>query len=291
MGIDKELKPYLIYTFALAWILQILASVLYLNGQAGFFPILLSVCMFSPFVATILSSKEWKNIGFKPKLKGNIGWLLYAWFVPAVVGALGAVIYFILFPKALDLGLGAVVASLGEAGAAQLEANGMSVGIVAIISIFSSITYAPWINMFLAVGEEVGWRGYMYSILKERFGRNKGRIIGGVIWGIWHWPIIILAGYEYGTEYWGAPVTGPLLFCLITTAMGILLDDIYERTECIWFPAIMHGAINAFAGIPTLFMNMDYKNEPLLGPLMVGVIGGLPMILWAVFISVRKKNK
>lgn len=171
---------------------------------------------------------------------------------------------------------------------AQLEAGGISVKLYVVINLISAITYAPWINMFFAVGEEAGWRGYLYPILKERFGRIKGRILGGVIWGIWHWPIMILIGYEYGKDYWGAPVTGPVLFCVITTVMGIILDESYEKTNCIWFPALMHGGINAFAGVPVLFMNGEFPNEPLLGPLMVGVIGGLPMILLAVLISLKR---
>ncbi|MDD6071905.1 MAG: CPBP family intramembrane metalloprotease, partial [Clostridiales bacterium] len=258
--------------------------------QVGLYQPVLAISMFAPFAATIISCKEWKKVGFVPRMKGNAGWLFYAWSVPAVLGTLGAAIYFLLFPKALDMGFGAIYALLGEAGIAQLQAGGLSLNLYIAINIVSSVTFAPWINMFFAVGEEVGWRGYMYPILKERFGTVKGRILGGVIWGIWHWPIMILTGYEYGKEYWGAPVMGPIVFCIITIAMGIILDESYEKTKCIWFPALMHGAINAFAGIPTLFMNAQFHNEPLLGPLMVGLIGGLPMILLAGFISLKRQK-
>ena len=51
-----------------------------------------------------------------------------------------------------------------------------------------AITLAPAINMFFALGEEAGWRGYMMPRLKERFGLLNGRMLGGVIWGVWHWP-------------------------------------------------------------------------------------------------------
>lgn len=283
---------YLLWSFLIAWVLQITASILCIKGQIGLYQIVLAISMFAPFAAAILSGKEWKKIGFMPRMKGNVGWLFYAWLVPAVLGTLGAAIYFLLFPKAFDTSFGAIFAALGEAGLAQLEAGGMSVSLYVAINIVSAVTFAPWINMLFAVGEEVGWRGYMYPILKERFGTVKGRILGGVIWGIWHWPIMFLVGYEYGKEYWGAPVTGPIVFCVITTAMGILLDKSYEKSKCIWFPALMHGAINAFAGIPTLFMNAEFHNEPLLGPLMVGVIGGLPMILLAVLTSLKNiKNE
>ena len=97
--------------------------------------------------------------------------------------------------------------------------------------------------------------------------------------------------YEYGTSYWGYPVTGPLLFCVITTAMGILLDYYYEKANSIWVPALGHGAINAFAGVPALFLNPAYSDQLLIGPLMIGVIGGLPLILSAIIISIKSLNQ
>lgn len=291
MSEKGNLKKYLLWSFLIAWILQVTASILCIKGKLGLYQIVLSISMFAPFAAAILSGKEWMKVGFMPRIKGNVRWLFYAWFAPAILGTLGAALYFLLFPKALDTEFGMLYAALGEAGLAQMEAGGLTVKFYVAINVIASITFAPWINMLFAIGEEVGWRGYMYPILKERFGRSIGRILGGVIWGIWHWPIMILIGYEYGTEYWGAPVAGPVVFCIITTAMGILLDVSYEKSKCIWFPALMHGAINAFAGIPTLFMNAEFHNEPLLGPLMVGLIGGLPMILLAVFIILKESRE
>lgn len=93
--------------------------------------------------------------------------------------------------------------------------------------------YAPFINMLFALGEEVGWRGALNPMLKERFGKRGGRLMGGMIWGAWHWPVMILAGYEYGRDYWGEPVLGMAMFCLFTTASGTLLDFLYEKSKCI----------------------------------------------------------
>ena len=179
---------------------------------------------------------------------------------------------------------------MGNEGLSKLESNGLSIQTYAIISTVSAITYAPFVNMLFAVGEEAGWRGTMYPILKDRFGIIRGRLLGGAIWGVWHWPIMLLTGYEYGTTYWGAPVTGPLLFCIITITMGILFDFLYGKTSCIWVPALCHGAINAFAGVPTLFLNPAYADKLLLGPLIIGVISGLPLMLTAFILSIREKN-
>ena len=286
----KKLSKYLLWAFGVAWVFQIIAGILYRKGNSMSYSVLLAVSMFAPLFAAVLSGTEIRSIGWKPHIKGNLRWILVAWFAPVALGAAGAALYFLLVPNAFDTTFAYVCTLLGNEGLSQLESNGLSIQTYAIISTVSAITYAPFVNMLFAVGEEAGWRGTMYPILKEHFGIVKGRLIGGAVWGVWHWPIMLLAGYEYGTTYWGAPVTGPLLFCVITIAMGILFDFLYEKTNCIWIPALCHGAINAFAGVPTLFLNPAYADKLLLGPLMIGVISGLPLMLTALILSIQEKN-
>ena len=286
----KKLSKYLLWAFGAAWILQIIAGILFRKGNSISYSVLLALSMFAPLLASVMSGAEIRRIGWKPHIKGNFRWILIAWFVPAILGMVGAALYFLLVPNAFDTTFAYVRTLLGNEGLSQLESNGLSGQTYAIISAVSAITYAPFVNMLFAVGEEAGWRGTMYPILKDRFGIIRGRLLGGAIWGVWHWPIMLLAGYEYGTTYWGAPVTGPLLFCVITIAMGILLDFLYGKTSCIWVPALCHGAINAFAGVPTLFLNPAYADKLLLGPLIIGVISGLPLVLTAFIFSIREKN-
>jgi membrane protease YdiL (CAAX protease family) len=284
---DKRLLKYLVYAFAIAWVLQIIASVLYWKWQLEGYSSVLAISMLAPLVAAALSGMEWKKAGWKPVIRGNIRYILAAWIAPVLLGIAGAAIYFLLFPGALDTKFDRIVSILGKEGADMLEASGISIPAYIAVSSGASMLWAPWFNMFFAVGEEAGWRGAMYPILKERLGITKGRIVGGIIWGVWHWPIMLLTGYEYGTDYWGAPVSGPLLFCVITVAMGILFDYLYEKTNCIWVPALCHGSLNAFAGMPALIMNPAYPDQLLLGPLMIGIIGGFPLILSAVLISIK----
>ena len=286
----KKLSKYLLWAFGAAWVFQIIAGVLYHNGNSMGYSLLLALSMFAPLLASVISGAEIRRMGWKPHIKGNLPWILVAWFAPAALGAAGAALYFLLVPNALDTTSAYVRTSLGVEGLSQLESAGLSLQLYALIGAVSAMTYAPFMNMLFAVGEEAGWRGTMYPMLKDRFGITRGRLLGGTIWGVWHWPIMLLAGYEYGTTYWGAPVTGPLLFCVITIAMGILLDVLYEKTNCIWVPALCHGAINAFAGVPTLFLNPACADKLLLGPLMIGVISGLPLMLTAFILSLREKN-
>lgn len=288
MSENKKIYAYLGWSFGIAWVLQIIASFLAKDGNQIGFTLILSVSMYAPLVAVFLSRNLIRDMGWKPKLKGNWGSILLAWFLPGVLSILGAILYFVLFPNRLDLTGSYIVATVGEDALAQLEAQGMTLPVYVVVSAVSAMLYAPWINMFFALGEEVGWRGCLYPQLKEKFGKAKGRILGGVIWGAWHWPIMILAGYEYGSEYWGAPVLGMVVFCLYTTVAGILLDEVYERTNCIWFPALAHGAINA-STIPILVHNPAYGDQLILGPMPIGLISMIPALVLAIWVLVKKR--
>ncbi len=286
----KKFTTYIILSFSVAWIFQVIASILGLKGNQMAFKLILSVSMFVPILSALVAGVPLKSIGWKPVLKGNVKNILMAWFGPLVLTVLGAVLYYIIFPDRLDLTGAFLKASYGEIAIAQMEAQGITLHALIIISAIQAATYAPWMNMIFALGEEAGWRGVMHPMIKDKLGNTKGLIVSGVIWGAWHWPVMVIAGYEYGLEYWGAPVLGMVLFCLVTIVMGTLFDALYEKTKCIWFPALAHGAVNAVCSLPMLVLDPVYGNQLTVGPLPIGIIGVLPALaltVWMLF----KKNK
>ena len=179
----------------------------------------------------------------------------------------------------------------GEDILKQMEEKGLSYPMLVLISCVSCITYAPLMNMFFAIGEESGWRGFLYPQLKARFGKRLGWVIGGIIWGLWHAPLIWLIGYEYGTDYIGFPILGMFLFCVITVALGIMCDWLYERSQCIWLPSIFHGSFNAAATIPLCITIANTGSMRLLGSAPNGLLASLPIIIFAVIIFIKSENK
>ena len=284
-----NITPYLLWAFLLSWILQIAASFFYLHGHAILYQYLLITVMYMPLVGALLSGSDLGDLGWRPVFKGHIKSLLLAWFGPAVLSILGAVVYFLLFPAALDLTGTTMVMQLGSEASAQLEAAGITIPQYLLISTLSAVTYAPFLNALAALGEEVGWRGVLYPALKQRFGLFRGRVLGGIIWGIWHWPIMLLTGYEYGTDYIGAPVLGLIVFCLFTIGTGIFVDILYVRTHCIWIPSLAHGAINAIAALPIYFTDIAYIKYDVFGPMMIGLLGMIP--LWAAAAIMLRKER
>ncbi len=107
--------------------------------------------------------------------------------MPALLSIIGGVLFFMIFPKAFDSEFLVLRGLMEEAGVLeQLKSQGLTIPIYILINSIQAVTFAPFLNMFAALGEEVGWRGALYPYLKEKLGVTKGRIVGGVIWGSWH---------------------------------------------------------------------------------------------------------
>ena len=172
---DKKLLPYLLWSFALAWPIQALASWLALQGNTGAFQLIMVFCMFMPLLAAVLARVPLGDLGWKPRLRQNWRWLLAAWLLPALLMVLGAAVYFLCFPARFDPSGKTLLAQLEAAGPealAQYQAQAMPVSFFLLIQALGALTYAPFINIFPSLGEEIGWRGVMLPRMKERFGRR-----------------------------------------------------------------------------------------------------------------------
>ncbi len=287
---------YFLLAFGLAWLCQVGGCMALLQKQnAVLYQLALVATMLCPLLAVLLVQKVFQRqpTGIGWKVQGRRRWWLAAWFGPAVFTVLAAVLYFAVFPHRLDLsGSWLATAYGGEMDAETLRRElGVSNLSYMLETGLFAITLAPPINMLAAVGEEAGWRGYMMPHLKEQLGLLNGRLLGGVIWGVWHWPIMLLTGYEYGTNYLGAPVLGLVVWCVVCFALNTLLDWLYEKTGCIWVSAIAHGAFNAVAALFVVLTNPADSYYNVLGPMPIGLIGMLPMLALAVWLTLRQMKQ
>lgn len=289
----KELGVYFLLSFGLAWLLQIVASRALMQGNAALFSPLLALSMFCPLVGALackLLFRSSLNVGWRPAFKGKLRWWAAAWFGPAILTVLGAALYFLLFPARLDTGGTALLAALGPEW--TLETMKQELGITPmsylLLGVLQALSFAPPINMIFAAGEEVGWRGFMMPRLTASLGLWQGRVVGGIIWGAWHWPVMLLAGYEYGFHYLGAPVLGLVVWCVVCIALNTLLDWIYQKGGSIWMPSLAHGAFNAIATLPALLIYPEGAYYSVLGPMPIGIIAVLPALALAVWVTMRQ---
>jgi membrane protease YdiL (CAAX protease family) len=87
-------------------------------------------------------------------------------------------------------------------------------------------------------GEEFGWRGYLQRRLLAD-NPWKAAIATGLIWGVWHYPLI-LSDRETYSNLW----IGLLVFPLATTNLSVFLGWLRERTGDVWSTSVGHAANN-----------------------------------------------
>ena len=149
------------------------------------------------------------------------------------------------------------------------------VGVFAPLTLMQGLVAGLTINGLFAFGEEYGWRGVLADELRP-IGLARATALTGVLWGLWHAPIIVL-GHNYGAQWgWGIPV-----MVAWTLPFSFLLTWTRQRTGSVLAPAILHGAFNGVVG---LFALLIIGGHPLVaqpvGLLMALTLTVLAVVVW-----------
>jgi len=109
-------------------------------------------------------------------------------------------------------------------------------------------------NIGSTLGEEIGWRGFFIYELRKLFSFGTVSIISGLIWAIWHWPIIFLI-------YKGS---GNLLlhitaFTVMIVAISVILAYYTFKSNSLWPAALFHSVHNIF--IQKIFTPLTITND------------------------------
>jgi membrane protease YdiL (CAAX protease family) len=88
-----------------------------------------------------------------------------------------------------------------------------------------------------AVGEEIGWRGFLWPLLRNRFSFLRTSLLVGIVWWLYHVPLILFGWYgmRSGIPAFTVAIAGFTLF------VGVITD----RSRSVWPSLIAHGAWNA----------------------------------------------
>lgn len=206
--------------------------------------LLSAVAMFIPVLAVIFTQVIFKEpvlrgvgLSFKINRWWVIGWLLIPVIALAIVGMT------LLMPGAkwtpdndtMKMVLQAMPEGFGVWG---------FIGVTMLSGLLSGVT----INAVFALGEEIAWRGFLLNMFTgKKFW--KVALWTGIIWGLWHAPII-LNGHNYPQH----PVVGVFLMVVFCVLMTPILMYFRQKSGSVIVPAIMHGTFNAVAGLTLMII-------------------------------------
>ena len=93
-----------------------------------------------------------------------------------------------------------------------------------------------------ALGEEIGWRGFLVPELYKTTGFSGTALFSGLVWACWHYPLLIWGGYNGGTPMWYSLVC----FTIMVVSMSFALTWLRLRSGSLWIGAIMHASHNLY---------------------------------------------
>jgi membrane protease YdiL (CAAX protease family) len=254
----KRIMTYLIIVFAVSSIFYVLVS--RNGGLEGSGEIYVLPLMWSPalagLVTTLIFQRNLRGIGWGLGRPGYYGIayvlpILYAW-----------VAYFSIWL----LGFGAVdTGSLGEP---------------VIPFLVRTLTIHILGAALLALGEEIGWRGVLIPQLARIQSFHQVALISGVIWGVWHVPLILTGDYSSGAPAWFA------IACFMVLVIGMSFAFAWLRlaSGSIWPAVLMHATHNTFIQSVLDRITVDtgpteyFTTEFGLGLAIMGIIVGL--VFW-----------
>lgn len=209
----KEIGTFLGLTFALSAIwYYVIISAGSLRAGGGWYPIALMWCPgISALVTCLIHRKSLRGLGWG---WGKTRYQATAYLLPVGYGlvAYGAVWL---------LGLGGI-----DGGFTR--------------------NWLPWLimgtllNCFAALGEEIGWRGFLVPQLAKVTTFTYVSLISGVIWALWHLPLILFADYNAGAPAWYSF----LCFAVMVVASGFVYAWLRLKSGSVWTGMFLHASHN-----------------------------------------------
>ncbi len=215
-----------------------------------------------------LVNRDWKDIGIRPNVKGNLKWY-------GVAIAIYPVMTVIIVGLAL---------LFHSASFSSVELN----------SILPLIGVSIAGNFIKNIFEEFAWRGYLTPKLIElKLNDWMLYLVSGLVWALWHaayYMVFLPDSYFETTSRMGFLIIG----CVLMVAWSIMYVEIYRLTKSVWPCVLMHALED---GVPTLLVSvagvitLTKTGELWLSP-TTGIITTILFVLFGLWLrSIRIKKE
>jgi membrane protease YdiL (CAAX protease family) len=284
-GTDRrpDLRAALIFVllaFALAWLVHLPALAGGIGVEDPLYGLSAQLYMFTPLLAALLVGfVSWRRprrvlreLGVVPlrPVRRIVGYCLVAFGVFTALGFAATLIAGALGVVDLDLtnysGLRAAIVARAPAAGGYLSDSGFPT-VAFLVALGSVIGVIFPMSLPLMIGEEIGWRGFLFPRLLS-LGVWPAMLLSGLIHGVWHGPQLFIQARSGAMG-----IDDVMIFLVGTTVFGIALGWLRLASCSVWPAVVAHGANNSVAQVG--FLTLSAADSPTSSILYSGGAGGL----------------
>ena len=192
--------------------------------------------MWSPALATFATKKIFRErIRDLPWQWAEGRYIALAYFLP--VGYSLPIYLFVWFT-----GLGPFNSSTLPKILADFGWQNLPTGFGVSLFVLFTATLGMVAKLSRAIGEEIGWRGFLVPELTKVVGFRGVGAISGLMWAAFHYPVLLFADYNSGAPAWYSIVC----FTLWVVIASYIMAWLTLRARSLWPAAILHASHNLF---------------------------------------------
>jgi membrane protease YdiL (CAAX protease family) len=92
--------------------------------------------------------------------------------------------------------------------------------------------------------EEIGWTGYVFPQMQLKYGVLPASLLLGIIWGLWHAPVVDFLGAAYPHGVYWLPFY--LAFIGLIMAIRVIIVRVYSNTKSVLLAQLLHASSTGF---------------------------------------------
>jgi len=129
-------------------------------------------------------------------------------------------------------------------------------GVVIILFVLLAGTFGMVRSMASALGEEIGWRGFLTPQLAKISSYTATSLWMGLIWSLYHYPLLLGSNYNTG----GSKLYALICFTVMVFASCFVYTWMRLKSGSLWTGTLLHASHNLFIQMVFTPITVDTGN-------------------------------